>query len=1116
MKRAFSLVVFSLLFSIIARAVPISGQVVGPDGAPVADAQVFFQSVAPKASKEYSELKTDAGGEFSLDAQPYSLSTDFFGRVLAYKDGLALGGATLHKTGNVVRLEKAGQIGGRVVDKKGEPVADAVVALYWTMVKRDDGKGEYGNFVSVYFSPLQERFRATTDADGRWKMDGLPAGGEANVSLTDPRFVKVDAKITIGQNAEKPLIARPAANVEGRVVFPDGRPAPDVQVMAQGQDNNNGWAQATTDKDGKFLLTGLPNGSFNVSLDEPSKEWTAAAHEGVGTQEGKTLALGDFKLTRGALIEGFITDAQTKEPIAGAHIGVHGPHHPSSSAQVDSATSDAKGHYQLRVPPGKTGVYVMGAPEGYLAPDDASPRHLLYVEIVDGQTKNLSFALQPAPGLSGVAVDENEKTVAGASLSLVPLGEKRDYLFESPTAQTGKDGAFDFKTLGAGEYKARAAGGWEIVSPETVTLPFTGKLRVVLRPLPLRMLTGRARTPDGKPIASVGVVPWITPAHTEQGETFTVPNPETLLTDEAGQFALNDLRPDFKVSLTAKKSGYRFVSGGAVTAKDGQFAVSDFVFEPLSFQISGQVVDKDGRPIPGAAVLSPDGQSGTRAQSDEKGRFTLGSLSGGAVLLVAFKDQTIGQTRADTTKTDDAKIVLDAPSFPKDKDLWGAQAILQEALLQVKDNDEYERAALPTTIAPYDPDLALQMATDVYGHVSDSVLSKLVVAVSERDPVRALMWAPAQLERITTPFDRATATLEFARTIAPLDPDLAGQYFEKGEKEWRDRQGIGAEWQQLYTLWGLARLAGALKRDDAQSWFDQAFNFAAKMPDDDHGEFKRLSVEMMAPYFPLEAEKLAVQLPETKVFPPGWIIAQIIKVLAPADTTAAQRLLARIKERSDVRPEMWGVAQRDVAVSLAKTDAAAALQLARGVSAAEVRAQALVRVAPFSPQDERAEVFREAFNAANQSGLQARIAALTFQTDPALGRELFEEVKERAPKIGDEWGYAIGARAAIAFYISRADPVGARAMLEEEYALRREKGGGDQGLGKVARAMVAVDAERAVEIARSMPVGSDSTQAETIRKIAQYLLASDEVRATMPFDRWGASDTWTPGEDENW
>ena len=36
------------------------------------------------------------------------------------------------------------------------------------------------------------------------------------------------------------------------------------------------------------------------------------------------------------------------------------------------------------------------------------------------------------------------------------------------------------------------------------------------------------------------------------------------------------------------------------------------------------------------------------------------------------------------------------------------------------------------------------------------------------------------------------------------------------------------------------------------------------------------------------------------------------------------------------------------------------------------------------------------------------------------------------------------------------------------------------------------------------------------RKIAQYLLATDAVRATLRFDRWMATDTWKPGTPTGW
>lgn len=63
-------------------------------------------------------------------------------------------------------------------------------------------------------------------------------------------------------------------------------------------------------------------------------------------------------------------------------------------------------------------------------------------------------------------------------------------------------------------------------------------------------------------------------------------------------------------------------------------------------------------------------------------------------------------------------------------------------------------------------------------------------------------------------------------------------------------------------------------------------------------------------------------------------------------------------------------------------------------------------------------------------------------------------------------------------------------------------------------AMAPIDINRALEMAQGLPDGNSRYDAQ--RKITQYLLATDDTRRTLAFDRWCASDTWTPGEETGW
>ena len=53
--------------------------------------------------------------------------------------------------------------------------------------------------------------------------------------------------------------------VAGRVVFPDGKPAPGVTIYVSYRGSTSGNPAGTTDKDGRFRVAGLPDGPVRVS-----------------------------------------------------------------------------------------------------------------------------------------------------------------------------------------------------------------------------------------------------------------------------------------------------------------------------------------------------------------------------------------------------------------------------------------------------------------------------------------------------------------------------------------------------------------------------------------------------------------------------------------------------------------------------------------------------------------------------------------------------------------------------------------------------------------------------------------------------------------------------------
>jgi hypothetical protein len=104
--------------------------------------------------------------------------------------------------------------------------------------------------------------------------------------------------------------------------------------------------------------------------------------------------------------------------------------------------------------------------------------------------------------------------------------------------------------------------------------------------------------------------------------------------------------------------------------------------------------------------------------------------------------------------------------------------------------------------------------------------------------------------------------------------------------------------------------------------------------------------------------------------------------------------------------------------------------------------------------------------------------------------------------------------APFAFYLARVEPAEARLILEREWGeakVRKVEGPSTQD---IALAMSAIDGRRAWEMAKQFEGDKDYWSMEIRRKIAQYVAMGEEKRRDFPFDRWGAIDTWEPGQDE--
>ena len=223
---------------------------------------VLAETVAgPAGEWRIESARHPARTDAEAEAGRYAILAEAAGRRDA---GQLLDPGTLRHGGFCEIVMVAGAtIRGRVVGPDGAPVQGAVVT---------------GGRWFAQYTGASGRFRFETSADAEFDLSAIHASGTA-----------VRTGIVVPLGAETDLgdlhLVGPGA-LAGRVVFPDGSPAPHLPltVMEEGflgrrsvptaeraGGNHQGWTR--TDEQGRFRVAGLRDGRFQVSARVPQGEF---------------------------------------------------------------------------------------------------------------------------------------------------------------------------------------------------------------------------------------------------------------------------------------------------------------------------------------------------------------------------------------------------------------------------------------------------------------------------------------------------------------------------------------------------------------------------------------------------------------------------------------------------------------------------------------------------------------------------------------------------------------------------------------------------------------------------------------------------------------------------
>ncbi len=440
----------------LAPAARIAGLVVDEARRPVANARIDCETAESAALKgvardlkrfvdwesgwpvvEMTSVQSGADGSFRL----VSLAPELHA-IRASREGYLDGEVSIVPPGErvVLTLKQGSAVTGRVVDREERPIAGAAVSLASTRLT--EVHRIFDSTGSEQEEPPARALEARTGEDGRFKIAGVPAYSH-DLSVTAKGFAPLSRQLDAAAgNVELGDIAlSDPLQIGGRVSGPDGRPLSGARVWAG---ELKGMVQAAnvivpepppllsearSDGNGRFVLTGLPAGSFHVRAEAEGFADTVAADVSAGK--------GDLELvlSAGITVHGRVIDAAGGTPIQGAEVRIGLRHFKKSVSESDGKFT-VRGVSPEEVYYGKSALRVTHPEYGMHSADET---------MVLGRTEATPLEIRLARAaydIEGQVRDFHGSPVASAQVWLESMGEEGGYTSPEDRTLSGPDGGF--------------------------------------------------------------------------------------------------------------------------------------------------------------------------------------------------------------------------------------------------------------------------------------------------------------------------------------------------------------------------------------------------------------------------------------------------------------------------------------------------------------------------------------------------------------------------------------------------------------------------------------------------------------------------------------------------
>jgi len=576
----------------------IQGRVVNSAGEPLKEFLVRAEPVE-KDRQEWAPIRGAISGRFSDDDGRFTLEGLHEGEWMLRaeaKNTPACSPQQIRVPGQssvlTLTLASGCTVSGTVVDPKGKPVRSA-------RVRADPERDESSRFV---FNG-NKKFSASSDAEGRFEITGIPPGPMKLLATSDEWAAPEPQTLDLapGQKREQlQIVLRTPGRIVGLVLDLAGRTDAGRPISLSGGDGG-GWQQTTSDANGRFAFEKLSPGEYRVYTQAKQEEYAAAAGDQsrqsrvwqeqqrtarTTVREGATTEITLGGLPKDALhLVGHVTCGG--RAVANAYLQAWKHERTEDDEQREfHVSADADGSFDLVL--GGAGDYSINVNAD--ASNASTSIHFDFKASAEPrQTRDFEL---PGARIAGRVVDRAGKPQAQLSLQLSPDSRKRgERPGVSGNVTTDEQGRFQFEHVAPGTYEIVCGGSdmdWRS-SARTGRTTRSGLVVEAGKSLegveivaqPACRVEGTVTGPDGAPVAGAAVL-----VVDEQGNSLVGWQRE--VTDGSGHFDFDSIQPGRaaflaqKGTLTSGYSGWVMIQESEATKVDCALVNGSMVFVETS------------------------------------------------------------------------------------------------------------------------------------------------------------------------------------------------------------------------------------------------------------------------------------------------------------------------------------------------------------------------------------------------------------------------------------------------------------------------------------------------------------------------------------------------------